>query len=431
VNYASSSSGAGRQQFKDGVFDFAVSDIRYNKFDGSGPAFGGCFAPDSITGCGFIYVPITAGGIAIMYHLSGVSGHPRPGFGLNNAPINLSSYTICGIFTGGIPYWDDPLIKKENPGRALPHVAITPVVRSDPAGTNFVLEEYCIATQPRMYFAFADAATRATGTDYPHEPTSSWPIVRPILGADGSDNAASNVAGPNNDGYVTAVETAYAIQRNTPVAAVKNGTGHYVLPTEANVGSALSYATQRSDGTHVLNFNPPAANAYNPSTYSYLLAHTIGRSAAIGASITEFANYCLTIGQTEAGRLRYASIGRNLSLYGLNSLKKIPGYVAPTAAEVAAIPAVDTFNTRTARVSGSSSRVTSSSTTGTTVGAVSLPGSLTSVQSSGVDPGAALNSVSTAHTGLGHGQIALLGLFLLVSGDVTRRRLARDKRRRA
>ena len=384
VNYQSSSSGQGRQQFRDKVVDFGVSDIRYTKFDGSPP-------PDNT----YIYVPITAGGLAVMYNLK------AHGLGESDKALQLSDYSLCAIFTGGIQYWDDDHIKSDNPGVTLPHVAVHPVMRSDPAGTNFVLEEYCIARQQAMYFAFADYAQQHNAGDVPHEPTSTWPIVSPITGADGSEGVADKVAAGGGDGYVTAVETGYAAQRHIPVAAVKNSAGKYVLPTEQNVAAALSYATQLSDGTHNLNFNPPAENAYNPSTYSYLLARTTGFDAAKGGTLTKFANYALTIGQTEAGKLKYASIGRNLINFGLELLKKVPGHVDPTQDELNAIPKADAFNTQVANASNVST--TASGPTATATSASPSTTGTTAGGGSGTAPGAAPGSSGGGSTGTGSG----------------------------
>ncbi|HEX3566585.1 MAG TPA: substrate-binding domain-containing protein, partial [Acidimicrobiales bacterium] len=330
VNWQSSSSGQGRQSFRDKTVDFAVTDIRYNKYDVN--------PPDPNT---FAYIPVTAGGIAFMYNLKKHDTGPNP--------IKLSSLTVCGIFTGSIPFWDDPHIAADNPGVTLPHVSVTPVVRNDPAGTNFVLEEYCIQLHNDLFSAFAAAASR-TGTFYPDEATSNWPILSPIVAATGSEGAASFVAGVNNDGAVTAVEAGYATQRGFPVASVQNDVGAYVQPTPIAVSTALSFAQQQADGTHVLNFKPGSAAAYNPSTYSYMLVPTTGFDPSKGAALTQFADYSLTVGQSNATLLTYASIGRSLILFGLDRLKAVPGYIAPTAAELAKIPAADVVPTHTVPV---------------------------------------------------------------------------------
>ena len=95
LNYSSSSSGHGRYEFTNRTTDFAVSDIGYGLggTDSSPPTFP------------FIYVPITAGGIAFMYNVPGLS-----------KTLQLSSYTACGILTGGITNWNDSNIAKDNPG---------------------------------------------------------------------------------------------------------------------------------------------------------------------------------------------------------------------------------------------------------------------------------------------------------------------------
>ncbi len=55
-------------------------------------------------------------------------------------------------------------IASSNPGVTLPNLAIRPVTESDPAGTNFVLQEWCIAEQPALWTAFADYENSQSAT---------------------------------------------------------------------------------------------------------------------------------------------------------------------------------------------------------------------------------------------------------------------------
>lgn len=436
VNYISSSSGQGRSDFANQTVDFAVSDIRYDSEDDT------VIPPAS----SFIYVPVTAGGVAFMYNLK------AQGFTTSN-PIKLSSLTICGIFTNAIPYWDDPSIKADNPGVNLPHIRILPVVRNDPAGTNFVLEEYCIATQPALYAQWATAASAQSGSDVPDAPTSTWPIIPPMEGATGSDLVADTVANPNDDGSITFVETGYAEQRGYPVASVKNDTGAYVQPSDTAVATALSYATQEPDGTHLLNFSPGDPAAYNPSTYSYLLLN-IGSAAnaAKGQTLTEFADYCLTIGQQQADSLGYASIGRSLIMFGLNRLQVVPGDVGPTQAELNAVPAVQQVVAHATTLSPtgvpttpskvattSSSTKAASSSTGTNSSAVDTrstgaasagTGAATLV---GADPAVSLSALTgpLGKTGVDTAILLGLGGALLLAGEAWRRAARRSRRARS
>ena len=324
VNFNSNSSGQGRFDFSNRTVDFAVSDIRYQPYplDTKSPGFP------------FIYVPVTAGGLAFMYHLNGLS-----------STLQLSSYSACAVFTGGVPYWDNPIIKADNPGVSLPHVAVHPVTRDDLAGTNFVLEEYCIHEQPNTWKSFINAVAKLQGQlgDLSAtEPRSDWPHFPSSINVQGSATAADTVAANSSDGYITAVETSYAIQRHSPVASVKNASGVYTQPTGIDVASALAYATQQPDGTHTLNFDGIGPHVYNPSTYSYLLAPTTGFNPQKGHDLAAFAYYALTIGQQRAAENGYASLGLSLEQLGVQRMKSdVPGAGNLTSSEQTAFASGD------------------------------------------------------------------------------------------
>jgi ABC-type phosphate transport system substrate-binding protein len=55
-----------------------------------------------------------------------------------SSKVQLSTNTLCGIFTGNITSWDDPLITKDNGGIRLGTGQITVVYRNDSAGSTFL-----------------------------------------------------------------------------------------------------------------------------------------------------------------------------------------------------------------------------------------------------------------------------------------------------
>lgn len=435
VDYTPTSSGDGRFNFGNNTVDFAVSDIPYQSqaFDTKQPSFP------------FMYVPVTAGGLAFMYHINELGGRA----------LQLSSYSICAIMTGGATHWNDPPIAADNPGVALPAIPVHPVIRADLAGTNFVLQEYCIHEQPAMWRAFvtSPAVTQdpsQVGDLSPTDPRSDWPHFPNGILVNGSAPAADTVAAANNDGYITAVETAYALQRHTPIAAMKNASGKYVQPIPVvNVASALAYATQNANGTHNLNFDGLGPNVYNPSTYSYLLTPTTGWSPAKGATLSAFANYALTLGQVKATTIGYASLGLSLEQYGVNAIKQnVPGAVPLTALEQGAYqcgdltvadvqagktqPTCGVLNSnnsttpgQAAKGGGGTNAAARTGGSGGSSGSGGPGGAGSGAGGAGINPGVSLggSSPSLAYTGANLLPIVLPGIVLVATSLVARRRL--------
>ena len=136
VSYTPSSSGQGRYEFTNGTVDYAVSDTGYvdSSVGTTPPSFP------------YEFIPITAAGVAFMYNIPGLT-----------QTLQLTSYTACLLLTGQIKNWDDPALKQNgaNANVTLPNLPVLPITESDPAGTNFVLEEYCIDEQPAVWAAYA------------------------------------------------------------------------------------------------------------------------------------------------------------------------------------------------------------------------------------------------------------------------------------
>jgi phosphate transport system substrate-binding protein len=323
IQYSPTNSGTGRFEFTNQTTDWAVSDIGYvGNTDTTPPSFP------------FNFIPITAGGIAFMYNVPGLTKQ-----------LQLTSFTACALLTGGITNWNSPTIAADNPGVTLPNLPVVPVTESDSAGTNYVLEEWCINQQSALWKSFVQAQDSQSGgpTDgvalSATSPNSNWPGIKGGLDAGSTTAVANDVA--NNNGGIGPVQVKYAQDLSffgtnpaKNVALVQNHSGDYTAPTPVDVASALAYASQLPDGTHQLNFNGAGPHVYNPSTYSYLLTPTTGWPAAKGATMSQFVNYVLTLGQKVAPSFGYASLGLSLEQYGVNAVKSnVPGAVAPTAAE--------------------------------------------------------------------------------------------------
>ncbi len=302
IDYQPNGSTAGRTNFINNAVDFGVSDIQFSSQELAGLKRA------------FAYIPITAGGLGMMYNLKDAAGRKI-------TDLRLSANTACKIFTGQIANWNDPQISADNNGRQLASAAVRPVVRSDGSGTSFFFSQYCIDLVPDVWKKFA------TEQGIANSATSFWPSnFGNARGANGSDGCANLVANPvTGKDSITSVEAGFALQRGMPNAFMKNNGGAYVQPTFDAVTSALGFATANADGTQKLNFRAPGAGLYNPSSYSYLIAPTTGFSAAKGKTIAAYVQYSVLDGQKKANSLGYAALPTNLVALALNNAEKIPG----------------------------------------------------------------------------------------------------------
>jgi MYXO-CTERM domain-containing protein len=327
LSYTNTNSGTGRYEFTNQTVHFAVTDIGYGEgnVDTTPPSFP------------FDYVPIVGEGIAFMYNIPGLTKQLR-----------LTSYTACALLTGAITNWDSPTLAADNAGVTLPNLAVVPVAESDSAGTNYTMEQWCIAEQPALWAAFVNQQDSQLGgpTDgvalSATVANANWPGIAGGL----DDQSTVEVAGDVEDtsGGIGAVQVQYAkddgfdgTDPTKNVALVKNASGDYTGPTPVwDVSSALAYATPEDNGYQDLNFNGLGPNVYNPSTFSYLLTPTTGWSSADGQTMSTFFNYVLTLGQQTAPSFGYASLGQPLEHFGINEVAAdVPGTVSMTAAEQA------------------------------------------------------------------------------------------------
>jgi phosphate transport system substrate-binding protein len=283
IDYRGGGSRRGVEQLISGAVEFAVSELILADV---GAGAGGR-AP------GVIEIPSAAGGVAIAYNLPGVSS------------LRLSAGTLAAVLTGKVTRWDDPSIREDNDGAALPATEIRVVHRSDPSGTTQVLTQYLRVAAP-------DVWTLEAG------PTVSWPTGTPTDGSEALMAAVERTAGAI--GYASAGHTD---REAVGTALLENGVGRFVAPTPENVHAAVS------------RVNPEAPDAYPISTVSFLLFAPEGPDAAEAAALRRFATWALTEGQRSTERLGYARVPRASLFAALSTVLaggqrgESPGTTAP------------------------------------------------------------------------------------------------------
>ncbi|MFC8719089.1 substrate-binding domain-containing protein [Kitasatospora sp. NPDC057198] len=333
-------SAAGRVQWRVGQDDFTASDVPFRSKTDSGvgqdQASTGVGSAENPT-YGYSYVPITAGGTALMYHLE--LG------GKKITDLRLSPDTIVGIFTNRITSWDDPKITADY-GKALPKVPITPVVRSDGSGATAQFTRWMEHTHKSEWDAYCTKVNGVSCGDY----TEFFPPSGRMTAQNGSDVVAGYIQSPTGIGAIGYDEYAFAKRSNWPVVKVLNPAGYYTLPTASNVAVALTaakirgvddntsendpdYLQQNLDGVYSNN----DARSYPISSYSYLIVPRAGAALPVpprfndakGSALSRYLAYVLCAGQGEADELGYSPIPRNLVRGGLLQTRHIPGNASP------------------------------------------------------------------------------------------------------
>ncbi|MDP1818345.1 MAG: phosphate ABC transporter substrate-binding protein PstS [Acidimicrobiales bacterium] len=320
VDYNPSGSSAGRKNFLNGTVDFAASDIpfQFRPEDGS--------APENPARGSYAYIPVTAGGTSLMYNLK-INGQ-------RVTNLRLSGENVAKLFTGAITSWDDPALKADNPGLALPSRKVVPVVRSDGSGSSAQFTEWMISQHPSIWNSFCERSGRAPACGF----TSFYPTVGGMIAQSGDLGVAGYVAQSFAEGAIGYVNYSYALGARFPVAKVLNAAGYYTEPTPENVAVSLlkakinndessdSYLTQELDDV----YRDPDSRNYPLSSYSYFILPTkVGGqfNEAKGKTLGAFAYYAMCQAQQQSASLGYSPLPINLVTASFDQIRKIPGVV--------------------------------------------------------------------------------------------------------
>ncbi|MGH9503299.1 MAG: phosphate ABC transporter substrate-binding protein PstS [Terriglobales bacterium] len=270
INYQSIGSGGGIQQLKKGLVDFGASDA--------------ALSDDQLKEMpALIQIPESAGPVCITYNLPELS-----------APLRLSGATLSGIYLGKIKTWQDPALKKDNPGVNLPKGAIIVAHRSDGSGTTNIFTTYLNAVNPEW--------AKQVGKGI----SVSWPVG---LGGKGSEGVTGIVK--QNPGTIGYVELSYARENNLPVAKIRNEAGNWMAPDTAGTTAAIdAFSGELSGDVRTPIVNPPASakDAYPICGLTFLLVPKDGKDTNKREAVQGFIQYIITDGQASADALFYAKL---------------------------------------------------------------------------------------------------------------------------
>jgi phosphate ABC transporter phosphate-binding protein len=243
VNYEGIGSGGGVKQHTNKTIDFGASDppMKSEEF---------AAAP------GTLHVPITIGGVVMVYNLPGIS-----------TEMNFTGEIIADIFRLNITRWNDPRLGAINTGVTLPDSAIVVCHRSDSSGTT------------KVFTSFLSDENQAWQTDYGASNVISWP--QNTLGGKGNSGVATLVL--QNQYAIGYVELSYAIQNSITYGKVQNVDGRFIEPkmdaltAAAAAASLVLPAGDQSWASVGSYFNLHSVanpnDAYPITSFSYILVY--------------------------------------------------------------------------------------------------------------------------------------------------------------
>ena len=328
VNYATSASVIGLNEFALQQVDFGASEIGYSTGQANN---------EPKPGYSYQYLPDVAGAECLDYNLLSTTGQQ-----ITN--LSLNSDAMVKIFTGQISSWNNSEIAAQNPGVALPNTPIIVVYRTDASGDNYLFSNYLYTVQSGAWNGFTGALSSPPGAQaiWPTPPSGARSVGPYNFGnwngENGSDNGSNYVYGNVNS--ITYVETSYAILHHDPCVAVQNASGAFVKPSRDADATALLSDQLEPDLEQLLTgvYNSPQPTAYPISAYSYLLTGTNTGTQEVAADkatvLGQFIQFIACQGQQSAGQLGYSPLPPNLVQADFDAVGRLTGVAlpAPTAA---------------------------------------------------------------------------------------------------
>ncbi len=284
ITYASVGSGAGRNNFLSGTYDFGASDSAY--------------AATATKPENFTYVPLVGGPIAIVFNVDGVNS------------LNLTAKVLGGIMNGRYKTWDDEEIQKLNPKTKLPSNPINVIYRSDTSGTT---QNFANFLRGNGASGWKDNGAWATASGQ-SAPVGSGAANSQLL-------VASVLATKFSIGYADLSDVA---AKGLPFAALRNPLGEFVRPSVRAASAFLSTQRVLANGILDIDYKKAVRGGYNNSLVTYALAPTAAKDPAKGVAIRKFLAYVInSCAPSQGPKLNYSPLAANLKKKALELVAKV------------------------------------------------------------------------------------------------------------
>jgi phosphate transport system substrate-binding protein len=263
VNYQSVGSGAGLRQIRGKTVDFGASDAPLKD--------------EELAADGLMQFPTVIGGVVPVVNLKGIEA----------GKLKLTGQVLGDIYLGKVTSWNDPAIASLNSGVALPDAKIAVVRRADGSGTSFLFTNYLSKTNVE----WKEKVGEGTAVN--------WPTG---AGGKGNEGVSAFVQRlPNSIGYV---EYVYAKQNKMAYVMMRNQSGGFVAPSDANFKAAAAGADWSKTFYQVLT-DQAGKDAWPITGATFIMMHVKQDKPAQAAAAVKFFEWAYTSGDQMADELDY------------------------------------------------------------------------------------------------------------------------------
>ncbi|KNE80800.1 MULTISPECIES: phosphate ABC transporter substrate-binding protein PstS [Streptomyces] len=281
IRYLPIGSGGGVAQFLRGATAFGGTDTPLSEEE-----FG--HSRDTCPGSTAVDLPMVGGPIAIGYNIRGVDD------------LVLDASAIAKIFDSEITRWDDPEIRRLNPGVQLPATDITAVHRSDDSGTTQNLNAYLAEAAPE---------------DWPYEKAKAWQ-AKGGHSAPGSDGIVSAMR--TTDGSIGYFELSFAEGEGMSTVRLDTGAPEPVEVSAQSASAGIAAANVSGDGkdmTLEFDYRTKAPGAYPIVLVTYEVVCADGTPSDVLPALKSFLTYTASEeGQKGLARIHYAPLPDNVAV---------------------------------------------------------------------------------------------------------------------
>ncbi|MFD3747957.1 phosphate ABC transporter substrate-binding protein PstS [Nocardia sp. NPDC058633] len=278
LNYTSSGSGAGVNEFIGGQTDFGGSDSPLSsKKEEPAKAQERCASPAW-------NLPTVFGPIAVTYNIDGVTD------------LVLDGPTAAKVFNGSVATWDAPEIKALNPDAKLPSEKIAVIFRSDESGTTDNFQLYLDAA--------SDGAWGKGGGK----------TFNGGVGEGAKGNEGTSAAIKNTKNSITYNEWSFAKAQNLSIAQIVTSASKdpVALSTES-AGKAIDSAKIKGEGNDLVLdvssfYKPAEAGAYPIIMPTYEVVCSKYADADTAKAVKAFLTSAVTNGQEGLDQAGYIAI---------------------------------------------------------------------------------------------------------------------------